>query len=185
MEEILGEYIPEVRVRNPGSEDVKLQVLNLPYKKYFGSQGLVLLDGVPVVNTKSLLAMDPLLLKSIDVVSREYYLGRQTIGGVVQYKSYKKDLAGYSLGAQYLIQPFMGVQPHAQPTFFGKQRSEPTRPDLRNLLWRDPQILLKGMQKEEFIFYTGDAKGTYEIVVLPFASVDALQPSVRSTFTVR
>ena len=29
MEEILGEYIPEVRVRNPGSEDVKLQVLNL------------------------------------------------------------------------------------------------------------------------------------------------------------
>jgi hypothetical protein len=185
MEEILGEFIPEVRVRNPGTEDVKLQVLNLPYKKYFGSQGLVLLDGVPVVNTKSLLAMDPLLLKSIDVVPREYYIGRQTIGGIVQYKSYKKDLAGYSLGAQYFIQPFMGVQPHVQPKFFGKQRSAPTRPDLRNLLWRNPQILLKGVQKEEFNFNTGDAKGTYEIVVLPFAPVDALQSSIRSTFTVK
>ena len=183
MEEILGEFVPEVRVRNSGSEEVQLQILNLPYKKYFSVQGLILLDGVPVNDIKNLLAMDPLLLKSIDVIPREYYLGKSRFGGVVQYKSYKKDLAGYRLGSGYYILPYAGVQHLSDPVFFLTQRVETTKPDLRNLLWREIRRNITDKQPPSFTFTTGDAKAKYEIVVLTFS--DNSHTSVaRSVFTV-
>ncbi len=166
MKEILLEFVPEVRVKNPEGENPTIQVLNDPYKAYFTQNTLVLLDGVAIKNVKELFAMDPLLLRSIDVVSRKYFLGVLQFNGIVQYKSYKKDLAGFALNANEVIYPFTGVQRVSRPLFTEfTVKSNKRLPDFRNLLFRDLNLISKKSISTNFGFYSTDATGNFKVVV--------------------
>jgi hypothetical protein len=166
MKEILLEFVPEVRVRNPEAPKPIIQILNDPYKAYFTKNSYALLDGVLVKNTKDLFAMDPLLIRSIDVVSRKFILGQLQINGIINYKTYTKDLAGFSLTPNDVIYPFKGVQRNARPIFpiyTAKQNDH--LPDFRNLLYQVYDAALSKNEKKEYSFYTSDAKGQYIITI--------------------
>ena len=166
MKEILLEFVSEVRVRNPESEKPIIQILNDPYKAYFTRNCYAMLDGVLVKNTKDLFAMDPLLIRSIDVVSRKFILGQLQINGIINYKTYTKDLAGFSLSPNDVIYPFKGVQRNARPIFpVYTARQNDHLPDFRNLLYLDFDSQLIKNQKKEYSFYTSDAKGQYTITI--------------------
>ncbi|HSF44984.1 MAG TPA: hypothetical protein VLA58_03210, partial [Chitinophagaceae bacterium] len=102
MEEILFEYIQQVRVRRQGEKPAVL-VFNTPFKTFFELPAMVLLDGVPVSDLSQLLALDPLQLKSVDVVARKFLLDEMQLPGIVHYKSYKADLGGYKLPPQDIV----------------------------------------------------------------------------------
>jgi hypothetical protein len=166
MKEILLEFVPEVRVKNPEGENPSIQVLNDPYKTYFTQNTLVLLDGVAIKNVKDLFAMDPLLLRSIDVVSRKYFLGVLQFNGIVHYKSYKKDLAGFALTPNEVIYPFTGVQKISRPLFNEYTiKSNQRFPDFRNLLFRDLNLMAAKNTNSKFGFYSTDATGNFKVVV--------------------
>jgi hypothetical protein len=166
MKEILLEFVPEARVRNGEGADPVIEVLNAPTKGFFGKNGLILLDGIPVRDMQQLLSLNPLLLQSIDVVSRKYFLGSLAIEGILQYKSYKSDLAGYTLPVQDIIYPFQGVQIPAQPEFPEYQKDTFSHfPDFRNLLYRQISVAGKSGMSSAFKFYTSDATGIYEVIV--------------------
>jgi hypothetical protein len=166
MKEILLEFVPEVRVKNPEGENPSIQVLNDPYKAYFTQNTLVLLDGVAIKNVKELFAMDPLLLRSIDVVSRKYFLGVLQFNGIVHYKSYKKDLAGFALTPNEVIYPFTGVQRISRPLFTEHTiKSNQRLPDFRNLLFRDLKLITEKNKKSKFGFYSADAIGNFKVLV--------------------
>jgi hypothetical protein len=97
MEEVLVEYVPEVKLMKSRNE-VHFEVMNIPYKNYFESNPLVLLDGVPVFDLKKLMALDPLKIKKLDVIARKYYYGSLSCNGIVSFTSYEGDLAGYEPG---------------------------------------------------------------------------------------
>lgn len=166
MKEILLEFVPEVRVKNPEGENPSIQVLNDPYKAYFTQNTLVLLDGVAIKNVKELFAMDPLLLRSIEVVSRKYFLGVLQFNGIVHYKSYKKDLAGFALTPNEVIYPFTGVQKISRPLFTEYTiKSNQRLPDFRNLLFRNLNLIPEKSNKNRFGFYSSDATGNFKVVV--------------------
>jgi hypothetical protein len=166
MKEILLEFVPEVRVKNPESDKPSIQVLNDPYKAYFTQNTLVLLDGVAIKNIKELFAMDPLLLRSIDVVSRKFFLGSLQFNGIVHYKSYKKDLAGFVLNQNEVIYPFTGVQRISTPVFTEHTvKTNQHLPDFRNLLYRDLNLISEKNKKGRFGFYSSDAIGNYKVVI--------------------
>lgn len=166
MKEILLEFVPEVRVKNPEGENPSIQVLNDPYKAYFTENTLVLLDGVSIKNVKELFGMDPLLLRSIDVVSRKFILGALQFNGIVHYKSYKKDLAGLALNANEVIYPYTGVQRTTRPFFTEfTVKSNKRLPDFRNLLFRDLNLISKKSMSTNFGFYSTDATGNFKVVV--------------------
>jgi len=166
MKEILLEFVPEVRVKNPEGENPSIQVLNDPYKAYFTQNTLVLLDGVAIKNVKDLFAMDPLLLRSIDVVSRKYFLGVLQFNGIVHYKSYKKDLAGFALNANEVIYPFTGVQRISRPLFTEfTVKSNKRLPDFKNLLFRNVNLNTGKNTNSKFGFYSSDATGNFKVVV--------------------
>jgi len=166
MKEILLEFVPEVRVKNPEGDNPSIQVLNDPYKAYFTQNTLVLLDGVAIKNVKELFAMDPLLLRSIDVVSRKFFLGSQQFNGIVHYKSYKKDLAGFELNPNEVIYPFTGVQRISRPLFTEYTiKSNQRLPDFRNLLFRDLNLNAEKHANSKFGFYSSDATGNFKVVV--------------------
>ena len=164
MKEILLEFVPEVRVKNPEGDKPSIQVLNDPYKAYFTQNTLVLLDGVSIRNVKELFAMDPLLLRSIDVVSRLFFLGPLQFNGIVHYKSYKKDLAGFALNQNEVIYPFTGVQRVSRPLFTAYTiKSDQRLPDFRNLLFRN--LITEKNNQSKFGFYSSDATGNFKVVV--------------------
>jgi hypothetical protein len=166
MKEILLEFVPEVRIKNPEGENPSIQVLNDPYKAYFTQNTLVLLDGVAITNVKDLFAMDPLLLRSIDVVSRKYFLGVLQFNGIVHYKSYKNDLAGFALNANEVIYPFTGIQRISRPLFTEfTVKSNKRLPDFKNLLFRDLNLTSKKSVSTNFGFYSADATGNFKVVV--------------------
>lgn len=166
MKEILLEFVPEVRVRNPENPEPIIQILNYPYKAYFTKDTYAMLDGVLVKNTKDLFAMDPLLIRSIDVVSRKFIIGQIQINGIINYKTYTKDLAGFSLTPNDVIYPFKGVQRNTRPIFPRyTARQNDHLPDFRNLLYQEFDSTLIKNQKKEYSFYTSDAKGQYSITI--------------------
>jgi hypothetical protein len=185
MKEILLEFVPEVRVRDPETDKPIIQILNDPYKAYFTRNCYAMLDGVLVKNTKDLFAMDPLLIRSIDVVSRKFILGQLQINGIINYKTYTKDLAGFSLTPNDVIYPFKGVQRNAKPIFpVYTARQNDHLPDFRNLLYQEFDSTLLKDQKKEYSFYSSDAKGEY---IISISGRDSLgnRLSAEKTFLVK
>ncbi|ULQ51307.1 hypothetical protein [Flavihumibacter fluvii] len=166
MKEILLEFVPEVRVRNGETNSPVLQVLDEPFKSYFETNGLVMLDGIPIQDMKALMAFDPLLVKSIDVMSRKYYLGDTLFNGVVHYKTYKGDLAGFTLPERDIIYPYSGIQIPAAPDFrnYDNKTFDP-QPNLRNLLYFDNSTQANSDGRQVIRFFTSDADGRYKIVL--------------------
>ena len=83
MEEVMREFVNKVRVRRIGSV-FHYQVMNTPYKDYFDSDPLVLLDGVPV-SVNRIIQIDPLKVKRIDVMARKYFYRNSVYNGIVSY----------------------------------------------------------------------------------------------------
>ncbi|HLO81317.1 MAG TPA: hypothetical protein VK166_10180 [Chitinophagaceae bacterium] len=162
MEEILYEYVQEARVRKLG-EKPSILVFNTPFKSFFELPAMVLLDGVPVSDISQLLALDPLQLKSIDVVARKFLLDDLQIPGIVHYKSYKADLGGYKLPAQDIVYAVQGNAIPIEPLFasFGKD-SDQRLPELRNLLY---WTAFHPSEVFKWSFYTPDNEGEYTLVV--------------------
>jgi hypothetical protein len=96
MDEVFREFIAEVRVRK-SRDRYRMEVINLPYRIFFTGEPLILLDGVPVFDTNIIMALDPLKIRNIQVVSRTYYFGELLLKGIVSITTYDNDLAGYQL----------------------------------------------------------------------------------------
>jgi hypothetical protein len=159
MKEILVEFVPDVRVRKLVGQTA-LQVSNLPYKTFFDLPALVLLDGVPVNDIDQLLALDPLKISSIDVVAQKFILGDLQIPGIVHYKTYKTDMAGYELPSDVILYDHPGLWLPRVPVF--KAPSDERMPYMANLLyWHWPQKTLSS-----FSFPTSDAEGSYRVKVV-------------------
>jgi hypothetical protein len=165
MQEILSEFVPEVRVRKASEAQPVIQMLNMPTKAFFTEPGLILLDGLPVFSSRTLLNLDPLLLRSIDVVSRRFFSGAYSFNGILQYKSYKKDLAGYSLPGNTVIQYFKGLQRMSVPRFADNTSLSSRLPYLRNVLWHSVLSPGAGQKTAQVDFFTSDASGQYQIEV--------------------
>ncbi|MBL7697908.1 MAG: hypothetical protein JNK79_07105 [Chitinophagaceae bacterium] len=106
MEEVLREFVAEVRVRRSRNR-FRIEVLNTPFQNvFFDSEPLVLLDGVPVFDTNKLMEIDPLKIRLIQVVARKYYFGSAVFSGIVSLSSYDGDLAGYQLPHQAVVRDF-------------------------------------------------------------------------------
>jgi hypothetical protein len=159
MQEILSEFIPEVRVKKTATGNF-LQTNNAPYKVFFDQPALVMLDGVPVTDIDQLLTLDPLKIKSVDILTRKFLLGRLQINGIVHYKSYKSDLAGYRLASNELLYDHRGLGIPLAPAY--TELKDQRMPDMRNTIyWRLPGRLPSG----SFSFSTLDSEGDFQINV--------------------
>jgi hypothetical protein len=167
MKEILFEFVPEVRVKKSSTDSgFIVEILNDPYKRYFTESAMVMLDGIPIQNVTELLEFDPLKLKSIDVVSRLYYLGDIHLNGVINYKSYTKDLAGFTLTSAEVIYPFRGAQGYPVTKFFKHQALKKSGlPDFRNLLYRETFVNNNFKESLPIAFSASDSKGNFKIVI--------------------
>jgi hypothetical protein len=140
-----------------------LQVLNTPYKTFFEQEALVLLDGVPVTNTKALIEADPLLTKSIEIVARKYMQGNADFNGIVHFKTYRGDQANLQQVTNEGNFILNGLQETSSYQNLDHSKKVDRLPDMRNLLWRDTNINPDQI-KSGLKYFTSDVEGSFKII---------------------
>ena len=186
LEEVLREYVTGVvvRIRKDGFHFLVADKVN---QTLLGENPMVLLDGVPVFNINKIMAMSPLKMQKLEVVTSRYFHGQAVYNGIVSFSTYKGDLEGFPLDPRVLVQRYEGVQPQREfylPRYDTPQAAQSRLPDLRNLLYWNPELTLSGAETRKLDFFTGDQAGRY-LVVLQGLSSAGQAGSTSFTFEVQ
>ncbi|GAB3861018.1 hypothetical protein GCM10028822_39850 [Hymenobacter terrigena] len=172
MEEVLREYVPGVvvRIRKDGFH---LLVADRANKVLLEDNPMVLLDGVPVFSMNKAMAINPLKIQKLEVLDGRYFHGSAIYNGLVSLTTYKGDLEGFPVDSHALVQQYEGVQQHREfyaPRYDTPEATKSRLPDLRNLLYWNPEISLTGANAKTLDFYTGDQAGRYLVVLQGLAA---------------
>ncbi len=166
MEEVWREYIVEVLVYTSKNR-MHFHVLS-PIEMYKDVDPLVLLDGVPIFNIDRAFKIDPLKIRSLDMVDREFYWGPITSNGVISLTSYKGDMAGFEIDPRAVVLDYEGMQLQREfysPVYETEQQQKSRVPDFRNVLYWAPDVNTDGSGKAKISFYTADKPGKYAVVL--------------------
>lgn len=165
MEEVIREYVTLVNLDKKGGK-YHIQNYDKGHDALFTNDPLILLDGVPVFNVSKLLAVDPLKVKSLEVVQKKYYLGPSSFDGILNWKTYNGDLANLELDPSAVVIDYEGLQPERafyMPEYENNLSSH--IPDFRNVLYWNPNINLQHNKDQVLSFYTSDLPGRYAVVI--------------------
>lgn len=167
MEEVMREYVSEVRVRKqPASFTYKVK--NEPLNIFFDNDPLVLLDGLPVFDLSKLMEFDPLKIKRLDLITRKYFSGKDVVEGIVSYSTYKGNLDGFQLNPDALLVEYPGLQLQREfysPIYETQQQAQSPLPDFRSLLYWSPDVQTDNKGSGSLSLYTSDKPGKYAVVV--------------------
>ncbi len=185
IEEVLREYIVMVDVRKREG-DFHFSVSDVAFHQMFNRDPLVLLDGVPVFDLNKFMQIDPLKLNKVEVLNRKYFFGNSIFYGVLNWTSYKEDMAGYDPGSQATVVDYEGLQPEREfytPVYNTEEQLSSHLPDFRNVLLWSPHIKVASGTSKQMSFFTSDISGKY-IVVTQGISHSGIAGSAIATFTV-
>jgi hypothetical protein len=164
---VMREYVPGVLVRKR-KDGFHFLVVDRPKHIVLKDNPLTLLDGLPIFDINQIMAFDPLKIRKLEVVANRYFLGQQVYDGVVSYTTYKGDLGGFPLNPHSLIEEYEGLQAPREfytPRYDTEAQQHSRLPDLRNLLYWNPDVRLASGQPQALDFFSSDQAGRYLVVV--------------------
>ena len=167
MEEVMREFIEDVRVRKEG-EKYNFKVRNRLFNTYFEEDPLILLDGIPVSDASKIIALDPQKIKRIEVVMYNYHIGSYVFAGIVNVKSYSGEIGATQIDPNSLVIEYDGLQQQREfysPQYGSREAEDSHIPDFRNVLYWAPQITTGSDGKSQLSFYSSDLKGKFAVVV--------------------
>jgi len=167
LEEVVREYVLLVNLRRREGK-FHLVVFDLSNNVPFENNPLVLLDGVAIQDVNKFMSFDPLKIKKLEVVNRRYTLGSSEFEGILNWSTYKGDLANYELDSNVAVIDYEGLQLEREfysPAYNTQEKAASHLPDFRNVLYWQPDITLNGNETKEIGFYTSDVPGKYAVVI--------------------
>lgn len=185
MSEVMIEYITELRFRKlDNRQDLQMRWED-SYKTLSFSRGntLLLLDGIPVFDHTKIFNYDPLKVKSISIYGSEFFVGYASFEGLVLFKTYKGDYSGLTFGKNVRIMDFQGALYPSKFTAGGIAKAD-NFPDMRSLLYWNPQIDLNPGVSNDINIQTSSLPGKYIIIIEGFTE-NGLPVEYSSEFTVR
>jgi hypothetical protein len=185
IEEVMREYVVMMLVKR-GRESTHLPLLDIAQtNKFFEKDPLVLIDGVPIFDLNKLMVIDPLKLRKLETVHQKFFLGSTDFDGIMNWVSYKGDLAGYTLDANATVIDYEGLQLQREfysPSYDSQEDAASHLPDYRNVLYWSP--VLQTAPKSTLSFYSSDVPGKY-IVVAEGLAADGTAGSGIGSFEVK
>ena len=167
MEEVLREYVHSINVNRRG-ENFQVYAVDNSVHNFFTDEPLILIDGVPFFYTNELIQQDPLKIKRLDLINRQYDVGYQTYPGIISLTTYHGDLDGVVLNPHALVLDYPGIPETREffaPKYETEQQINNRMPDFRTLLYWSPQIKSDAGGRKQLEFYTSDLPGKYALVV--------------------
>ena len=181
MEEVIKEYILDIKIKQQKNK-FNWRLYNKKSEVFFDNDPLILLDGLPIFNTNTLMEFSPLKIKSIDLVMQRYILQEFVNEGIISLKTYDGDLANYPIHSSAIAFTFNGLQ--KPKAFYSPKYDVPNDRwfDARNVLLWMPDINTDSNNKIKF--YTSNLKGKF-IVVIQGITKDGLVGSHSQFFNVQ
>ncbi len=167
LDEVLREYVLPVSVTTRNRK-YHLPVYDELSRKFFEIDPLVLVDGVPAFDFDRFMNYDPLKMRKLELVSRLYYYGNLFFPGIINFVTYKGDLAGYELDPHATVIDYEGLQLQREfytPVYETPQQIESRLPDYRNLLYWSPDINTNSSGKQDISFYSSDLAGKFAVIL--------------------
>ena len=172
MEEVMREFVEDVRVRKDG-DHFTFKVRNRLFGTYFEDDPLILLDGIPISDAGKIIALDPLKVKKIEVVMHNYYVGSSVFEGIINVKSYSGEMGATQIDPDALVVEYEGLQQQREfysPSYSSREEQDSHMPDFRNVLYWAPQVKTGPDGKAQLSFYTSDLKGKFAVVTQGISS---------------
>lgn len=166
VEEVLREYVSETFV-SKRQKNFQIKVLSKTGDLLSGDP-LVLLDGTPFFNLNKVMTANPNLIDKIEVVRDKYYYGSAYFEGILNFSSYKGNLADVEIAPTAIILDYEGMQLQREfysPTYENEAKLKSRLPDLRSTIFWQPEINIKKEGSASLDFYTSDFTGTYLVEV--------------------
>lgn len=167
LEEVLREYVRNVNVMDRKNK-FYLTVLDEKHKVFFSDPPLILFDGIPYFDFDKIVKYDPMKIRKLELVTREYYLGTNAFDGILNFTTYKGDAGGYEIDPRATVVDYEGLQLRRDfysPSYAADKELHSRIPDFRNLLYWCPNLITKADGKQQEVFYSSDVPGRYAIVI--------------------
>jgi len=185
MEEVLREYVVELTV----SKEKNRFHINVISPDGYLREGdpLVMLDGVPIFNIDKVFTIDPLKVKTLDMINKVYYWGPIFADGILSFTSYKGDMGGFELDPKAVVLDYEGMQFQREfysPVYETADQQKSRMPDFRSVLYWSPDVNTDATGKAMASFYTSDRAGQY-IAVMQGITADGQTGSYSLRFEVK
>ncbi len=184
IEEVVKEIVPFVGLRKQKGEYV---FKTFEPKSYYPRDGetLTLVDGIPVYNIHSVLAIDPEELDHIEVVNLDYYLSGEKLGRLLCFYTRDVNMGEMEFDNRIFRQARQCYHPsytYVYPDYSSKEKRKNRLADFRNVLFFGNIDLTKA--ENELEFYTCDDDGEYTVIVEGIDSNGSVHRQL-SSFVVR
>lgn len=165
MEEVITEYIPELRARkDDGRRSVFVMMEDSYHNSYFShGTALLMVDGVPIFDHERVLDYDPLLVKSINIYPSRYFIGARYYEGIVNFVTYKRNLPSMKFNPNVRIVDFQGASYPSAYTCEGVDAD--SYPDFRMTAYWHPIIEIKGGEDKKINVRIPELAGEYEVKI--------------------
>lgn len=182
MEEVVREYVVSSSVVQKRNR-FHLFLANKPQREFFGIEPLILIDGVPFFDSNELFQQDPMKIRRLDLMNREYAIGNQNFNGIVNVTTYKGNLDGIRLNTRPVILDYPGIPEQREffsPKYETEEQINSRLPDYRTLLFWSPRILTDKQNKTTLDFYTSDLPGEYAAVIMGLSNSG--EPGIQTVY---
>ena len=162
VETTLKEYVPEVWVRKQ-SKKTLFKVSNTPLNDVFRENPLILIDAMPIFDADALAKFNPVKIRKLEVITREFSFNKDKFSGVISFTSYDNDFGGFELPekALYLNYPEIQKPKKLQSPHFILDSDNQNAPDFRtSLLW-----LKHSPSVDKVKIKTSEIKSAYEVLM--------------------
>ena len=165
MADITVEFITQLRFRRTNNQPVLQILLGAESGFTYAENSLAVVDGIALFDHERLLLYDPLKVKRVSIYQNRYRIGNNIFNGIAKFDTYSGNYPGLTLGKNSLIVDFQGVQYPCR--FLGNHMwiDKENLPDVRTLLYWDPQIDLKSGENHEVMLTTSAIPGNYAVVL--------------------
>ena len=185
MEEVLREFVIDVRLRKDGDK-FNLRVKNSHTDLYYDGVPLMLVDGIPVDAT-TIVGLDPIQIKKIELIAHEYYIGSFVFDGIINVKSYNGEVGATQIDPNATVLEYEAIQMQREfysPSYDDEKARQNRLPDFRNVLYWSPRVFTGADGKSHFSFFTSDVPGNF-VVCVQGITQDGVPGSTVTSFEVR
>ena len=135
---------------------------------FFDKEPLILLDGLPVLNTDMLLSTDASTVKRVAIVNQKYFMGDVVYNGILDISTYKGNLGAFDIDPTAVVIDYDGLQRSRifnSPDYSTAESRTSRMPDFRNMLYWNPNVETDASGNQMIRFFTSDKRGNFVVVI--------------------
>ncbi len=166
MAEIANEILPDLRIRGRG-DNISPVVICSRTRSYMPGPPLFFMNGVYVRSFADIADMSSEEIVSVEILSVPWSFGSLRLNGIVGLFDNKgrDGIPADRLRTEIETSPEKEGIAFRKIEYNGNRQDNPGMPDLRETLLWDPAAVVNDGTPEDIVFYTGDLKGSYTIMV--------------------